>query len=515
MRNFALTTNFSLSRSGSALLSAVGVIGWSLAYPHGDWEQFIFKDKGFGPLVAYSCDLIISLHANRARLSYHSHLLPDLLYALSHALSNIPDYETGDELRFKLVKAMLAVVSNTPSETLQRILPAQSSAVIALKLNKHLLTYFETLNASLLPLFSTYPRARIEDLPPNCLLLLGLTGLIEASGDPSCTGEIRSSELSDVFQRLGELGINWGSRSEFEPLVSAVTFDLRRYVFETMFNYYHRQLASESPESLSQCFSLLRSILWSRWDDVSWVSDLALNALSGAASDDLRDVFGGFLYHNAESVSKHPQVHNILYEMVRGSSHNSSSNFRWVDCNYLGGITLHFHRITATNHIDIGSAETAADALVERLIKDNLLSTLIYSAYASDERAPEFRFRQDTRCEDTTRFWRERIIALARKSRRQPGSDDLGDSTVADLLRDFCGPQSKSTITTDHNKDGTRASGSAYVNRVQWPLDFRLHLHLEQFKDIIRRELSKSSKSRMLEASNSLNNQIPNRTHQI
>ncbi|KAF8598722.1 hypothetical protein BDV93DRAFT_609647 [Ceratobasidium sp. AG-I] len=328
-----------------------------------------------------------------------------------------------------------------------KMAPASQFLTIAtLRLNKHLLMYFDTSDLSLLPLFDErpaasgrYQRTGIENLTPKSLLVLGLTGLVEASGDTNCADAFGPNDMGIVFERLRELSISWGYSPFFEPLASANTFDLRRYAVETVFNYYNRNVASSPTESLSTCVGLLESILQCPWDDVSWITGIIFKTLTGSTNDEMRDAIADFLYWKSESVSQQLQIYSILYEMLRAYTHTSLSHFCWNRCRYICGITHSFNSTILTNGYNREDMDDAVDAFLGRLVKNGLLDTLILTAYTSHYEWMKGSDWHGIRCWATTRFWGERIILLARKSRDQlAASDGPQEPTMTDRIRSFC-----------------------------------------------------------------------------
>ncbi|KAF8598724.1 hypothetical protein BDV93DRAFT_526552, partial [Ceratobasidium sp. AG-I] len=107
-------------------------------------------------------------------------------------------------------------------------------------------------------------------------------------------------------------------------------------------------------------------------------------SLGGSTNDKIRDAIAPFLYLNSESISRHPQVYNILYEMFRISRHESLSYFDWGHCGFLRDITDSFLSTTAANNKSSEVIKRSIEALLERLVSDDLLGTLMLCAYASD-----------------------------------------------------------------------------------------------------------------------------------
>ncbi|KAF8598727.1 hypothetical protein BDV93DRAFT_560999 [Ceratobasidium sp. AG-I] len=175
------------------------------------------------------------------------------------------------------------------------------------------------------------------------------------------------------------------------------------------------------------------------WDDGSWIVDLVFNTLTESASNEMRNITADFLFYNSESVSRHLQVYNILYEMLRMHRHESLSYFDYYNCGYLRNVTKSFHSIAMANSNECENMQGAIDALLDQLANNNLLGTLILSAYGSDWQHLCGGNWHGLQCGETTIFWGERIIALAQRSNgQQASSDDPGPPTVADRIREFC-----------------------------------------------------------------------------
>lgn len=73
----------------------------------------------------------------------------------------------------------------------------------------------------------------------------------------------------------------------------------------------------------------------------------------------------------------------------------------------------------------------------------------------------------------------------------------------------------ESSISIDHTEGGAEARDTANTDGEDLPWAQVLRRHLEEFKTILLRELSKSSESHIYVVSNSSNFQISHRTHQI
>ncbi|KAF8594787.1 hypothetical protein BDV93DRAFT_481598 [Ceratobasidium sp. AG-I] len=473
-------------------VSAVGTIGWSLAYSRSVYGENPFGEEDTRRKVDRLSGLIEFAQTRHTRLPSHTHLLFDLLYVLSRHIFMFAS-KSGDDTRQIMIKGMIAALSPSSVETLRITSVAHSCAVAALGLNTSLRAHFSTLDRSLVDSSNGYlavsghSRIMIEDLNPECLLLLGLAGLVEAFGDSGCAGA-ELGILNVVMQRLNELRVDWRRQAAFEPLVSASAFDLRRYVVETVSKCYIQQLASSPSNpsvSLFQCTDVLGNILSLVWDDMSWLLDVALTLRAGSPHKGLRDKIVGLLALHTEAVVQHPHIHDMLYEMFAGVGDESLGYFNSADGAYLHGITHHFHDITSTHSIDAKRVNTITTSLLQRLVRDGLLETLIYCAYGADDRDLHDAFWRGIRCGPTTCFWGEQTIMLARKSVSQLGApSDMGTRSISDLLRDFCLTQGERI----HGSGGAKEVG--YVRRTDEVWSRELQGHLEDFKAVLLHELN-------------------------
>ncbi|KAF8603251.1 hypothetical protein BDV93DRAFT_606839, partial [Ceratobasidium sp. AG-I] len=403
------------------------------------------------------------------------------------------------ETRISRLKQILELLSCTPTSHLQEASIRQTLAVATLRLNPRLLEHFETEDPSLLPLFNDLPaamyehqRTRIEDLGSTYVLILGLIGVIEASGDPGCVGAFGPDDMGIVFEQLLELpigwghSITWGQSASFAPLDSAGTFDLRRYAVETVFGYRRQELARNSATAQSACGKFLCSMLLCSWDDGSWITDVVFNTLTESASDEMRDITADFLYHNSECVSQHLQVYNILYEMLRMFKHESLSYVDWVRCRYLRNITKSFYSISMTNGGSSENMQGAIDALLERLINNDLLGTLVLSAHVSDALDSDDDYWQGLHCGQTTRFWGEHIIALARRSNGQQAmSSDPSPPNVAERIREFCLALSELPDEAEVRDEHSEEDCVVYISLDGGRFEEGCQRHLSKFKQAL------------------------------
>lgn len=420
---------------------------------------------------------------------------------------------TESEVCSRLLRQTLEVLSCTPLKTLETPPVAQFFAIAALRLNSHLLAYFETAEPALLALFddrSTHGverrRTRVDDLNPRCLTILGLTGIIEASMDSSCAGEIASGGIIVGLERLEQLRIDWRDSQYFSPLQSANTFDLRRYAVETVLSYNNKKGAGNSAPIPSNCIELLWSMLGCEWDDVSGIVDGMFTKLAGSNNNEMRDTVSVFLHFNSKSVIRYPQVYKILYEMLRRSRDEPLSYFKHKHCGYLREITDSFQSTATTHGNDSESMEGAVDAFLEQLVNNNLLGTLMLCAYASGERVITDNHWQGIRCARTTRFWGERVIALAQTSNgRQAASDHPDGSSIADQIRDFChAPDEFIDDTEDHTggEEGDDTEYMVFLKREKRKFAAGRRSHLPELKNVLLRELGDSFQLR-----------VPSRSH--
>lgn len=387
-------------------------------------------------------ELARSAQAKSTRMPNYARLLSDIFCSISQQISMLNRIQylsppSESEVRGELLSRTVEVLSFTPVEALKTVPVAQFFAVAALRLNTHLLANFETADTALSALFDDRPvdgvehrRTRLEDLSPRCLVILGLTGIIEASMDSSCAGEFDPGKISVVFERLEQLKITWGGSQSFAPLVSKGGLDLCRYAVETMFSFYNKKSASDGTASLPSEVRVL-FMLHSKWDDVSGIAEELCTQLIGSSDQEIRKATAAFLSLNSDSVGRHPQVHNILYEMLRMSRHEPLSYFESDHCRYLRHTTISFQSIAKLNGNDSMGMEAAVDSLLERLINNDLLGTLMLSAYAADMLQLRHNNFQGIPPGRTIRYWGDRVIAIAQKSKRE-------GSAVADRIREFC-----------------------------------------------------------------------------
>lgn len=490
--------HYSLLNDGSDPVSAVGIIGWSLAYSRSVYGENPFGEEDTRRKIDRLSELIDFAQTQHTRLPSHAHLFLDLLYVLSRHIFMYAS-KSGENTRHMMVRNMLAAISQSSIETLRIDSVAHSCAVAALGLNSDLRAHFSTLDRSLADSSSGYistsgdSRIIIEGLSPECLLLLALTGLIGALEHSGGVGTAELGNLSVVMKRLSELRFDWKRQAAFEPLVSTSAFDLRRRVVETISKCYLRQLASypSNPSaSLLQFTDLLSIIIAHEWDDVSWLLDVALSLRAGSSHKGLRDSIGGLLVLHAKAAAQHPRIHDILYEMISGIKDEPPEYFNSADCAYLHEVTHCLHSITTTHGMNAEHINTDSSSLLPKLVRDDLLKTLIYGAYGSDDRDLHDAYWRGLRCGPTTCFWGEQIIVLARKlvSRRM-APNDTGTRTIIDLLRDFCIAQDEYTLSSD----GVKEDGQTGNTNTAWSKE--LKGHLEEFKAVLLHELSESFQS--------------------
>ncbi|KAF8603248.1 hypothetical protein BDV93DRAFT_556594 [Ceratobasidium sp. AG-I] len=404
------------------------------------------------------------------------------------------------EARISLLKQTLEILSFTPAFTLWEESNPQTLAVATLRLNPRLLAHFETEDLSPLPLFHDRPaatgkhrRTRVEDINSTYLLILGLTGVVEASQDPGCVGAFGSDDMRVVIEQLCKLEIDWESSASFAPLDSASTFDLRRYAVEAVLGYHLQKLATNSATNEPACGKLLRDMLIYEWDDGSWITDLVFNTLTVSASGEMRDICAEFLCYNPKSVSRHPQVYNILYEILRMSRHESLSYFDSNHCDYLFVITRSFRPIVMTNSNDFENMQGSIDALLKRLVNNDLLGTLALSAYGSDRFELKRNWWQELYCGPTTSFWVERIISLAQKSNGQKAaSKDPAPPNVVDRIREFCLAPNELLVEAQPNnkrKGDINTEAMGYSERQRHQFIQGHQTHLSEFKKVLLREI--------------------------
>ncbi|KAF8595197.1 hypothetical protein BDV93DRAFT_515198 [Ceratobasidium sp. AG-I] len=102
-------------------------------------------------------------------------------------------------------------------------------------------------------------------------------------------------------------------------------------------------------------------------------------------------------------------------------------------------ITNIFHSVLTSTSDGSEEMEGFIDNLLKRLLDEDLLGTLMLCTYGSDQIWMEDEFWQGIRCEETTQFWGERIIALARQSSgEQAAFGNRHDATVVDQIQRFC-----------------------------------------------------------------------------
>lgn len=403
------------------------------------------------------------------------------------------------EVRTGILNHTLEVLSCTPLDTLQTVPAAQFFAVASLRLNDRLLVYFDTADAELSALFDNRPangverrRIRIEDLSPRCLLILGLTGIIEASMGSGCADDIESGSMSVVFEHLDQLSISWGESQCFAPLESADIFDLRSYVVETVFSYHDQESSSNAPASSSEYAALLWSMLHSRWDNGSIIQDRLFTILSGSSNNEIRDAAAGFLNHNSNFASRHPRVYDILYEMLRMSRHEPLSYFDHENSIYLETLITAFRTTETITGNNSDGMECAVNALLERVVNNDLLGTLMLCAYASEKYWLEDSYWQGIRCGPTTRFWGERVIALARRSNDQQAVSNGPDcSTLTDRIREFCHAPSEFIDDTKDSNEGGESDVEPTDERAlrEWEFVKGRLRYLPELKKVLLRDI--------------------------
>ncbi|KAF8602291.1 hypothetical protein BDV93DRAFT_607514 [Ceratobasidium sp. AG-I] len=482
-----------LRSNHSMPVSTVGSIGCIIAYPRTMHELLHRIEENPRETVDRLCGLISSVQAHHLRLPSHTQLLSDLLYALSLTPSILQGGfldGTQDDIRRDVAKRMFAVISSASIEDLNSPPFAHSLAVVALTLNSNLRMSFSTLDSSLVEVFQHHPTNSsgccilIEELNSSYLLALGLAGLIGVSDDPVRGAGMEAGDLSAPLARLSQLDINWESQASFGPLVLVNTFDLRRYAVETVSNCYLHQLAKSPPESLFEYIKLLDAMLCNQWDDVSWVLDVVVTLLVKSTSDDLQCVLASFLYRNADVVSRHPRMHDVLCEMVARARHETPVYVHRHYYKYLRSITRHLSRITVAHDNDTERVQTAIDALLQQLAQNDLLATLISCACRSDENHRGVDPWQDMRSGPTTRFWVTQILVLARKSACQvETSDAITSPSIADQLRAFCLSQ------TQYGADSDRAGEVGITGNGERQWTEAPKCHLEDLKVVLMQEL--------------------------
>ncbi|KAF8603250.1 hypothetical protein BDV93DRAFT_579829 [Ceratobasidium sp. AG-I] len=175
------------------------------------------------------------------------------------------------------------------------------------------------------------------------------------------------------------------------------------------------------------------------------------------------------------------------------SGHESLSYFDWGHCLYLYNITQSFRSIAMTNSNDSENMKGAIDALLKRLVNNDLLGTLALSAYASDMFELEDDYWNGLRCGSITRFCGERIIALAQRSNGQQAvSYEPGPPNVADRIREFCLAPNEFPVEAQLNnnrKEEVNTDSTDDSDRLQYDFVAGRQTHLSEFKKVLLREI--------------------------
>lgn len=473
-------------------ISSVGCIGvWVLKSFENPIRWLFDHDTSQTPVLLKQ---IISTQAPHNHLPSQNRVLADIFYVLMREFYRpLRGTETEDSQKLVIVKSMLEILHATPVTTLRTPSTARAFAMSALRMNNHLMRHFSTTDPSFPTLHESEPlgvaprRVALENLDAKSLLVLGLAGLIEAFGEISKTGSVQARELDVAFQQLDEFIVLNGTTPALDSVLSD-KFDIHQYTIETVSNHHLRDTAVRNRQSFideDPFVEFLRSVA-RRLPNKPWATDVVFKLLDGSTSGQLQDQCLEFVYYNSELAGAGASLmYNTLYELVRLAKREPSqfrSNFH----------IFIFHKIT--ERIALGSRESSAEfetltePLLQRLIQDNLLSTLIRFTFSRHL----YRFERTTwrgiDCGTTTQFWGEKVIRLAQKSDCQwETSDNKNCHTLVNTLRAFCiadsEPETGTEAATDESGDMNNGWGYASAGEVQ--------AGLEDFMAILLHEMSK------------------------